>query len=659
MGDPGAARAADKHSHDQAQAHGPHGGLAVLTLGALGVVYGDIGTSPLYAINEVFFGKSAIERTPENVLGGISLVVYALTLVVAYKYLVFVLRADHDGEGGTFALYGLLHKFRARGLGTLLFLLMLAAGLLFGEGIITPAISVLSAVEGLKIATPGLEHAVVPLTVVIITGLFAVQRVGTAKVGGVFGPIVLVWFIAIGALGARQLVAHPEILRALDPRYGLALIQRFGLKATLVVLGGVVLAVTGTEALYADLGHFGRKPIRLSFVSVVYPALLLNYLGQGAYLLSGQPVAMDNVFYSLVPSSLLIPMVILATFATIIASQALISGAFSLASQAIALGLFPRLKIVNTHEHHAGQIYVPFINAGLYVGCVSLVLGFRSSAALAAAYGLAVSGVMCGTTIAMIAVARILWKWRPLTIGLVFAVVIPVDLSFLAANAMKFLDGGYIPLAIGLTLFSAMAVWRWGRKLTSAGYSAKRTMTVRELIELRAKQPAFIDRNVILMVPKPLTSLDQNTPALLQLFWDRYGMLPRNLLFVEVLHKKVPYVHENRYKVTALSRDLAHPERGSVLSVAVSFGYFEDPNVESVLVSLAAHHEVDLPSDPHLWSVHVSQENLKLGKKVAALRRVMLRVFSLLRQVSTPAYNYYGLGDEVQLSVEILPVRVR
>jgi KUP system potassium uptake protein len=640
---------------DHAPAHGPRGGIAALTLGALGVVYGDIGTSPLYAINEVFFGRAAIARSDANVLGAISLVVWALTLVVAVKYLVLVLRADNDGEGGTFALYGLLHKFRARGLGALLFVLMLAAGLLFGEGIITPAISVLSAVEGIKIATPALEPWVVPITLAILVALFAAQRHGTTRVGRVFGPIVIVWFAAIGALGARQLALHPAALAALDPRWAFALIGRFGLRPTLVVLGGVVLAITGTEALFADLGHFGRRPIRLGFVAAVYPALVLCYLGQGALLVGGAPIAGDNVFFGLVPGGALVPMVVLATAATIIASQALISGAFSLASQAIALGLFPRMSIVHTHEHHAGQIYVPFVNAALLVGCASLVLGFQSSSALAAAYGLAVSGVMCGTTLAMTAIARLYWGWRPWRVALVFAGIAAVDVSFLAANALKFLDGGFIPLALGLALFGVMATWRWGRKATFSAYSSYKTMTVAELVELHRAQATRIVRNVVFMVPKPLRALTDNTPALLQLYWNRYGVLPANLIFVEVIHRKVPYVHRDRYQVVVFDRD---PARGSVLSVTISFGFFEDPNIERVLADLARHHAIDLPADPHLWSVHVSQEHLIPSAKLSARRRAMFRVFHMLRHLSQPAYYYYGLGDEVQLSAEIVPVKL-
>ncbi len=635
--------------------HAPRGGIVTLTVGAMGVVYGDIGTSPLYAVNEIFFGHSGVAPTPDNIIGCISLVLWTITLVVLFKYLLFVLRADNDGEGGTFALYGLVHKYKRRGIGFLLWLLMLAAGLLFGEGIITPAISVLSAVEGLEIVTPAFDRFVVPLTLAILTALFVIQRHGTAKVGTVFGPIILCWFSAIGVLGAMQVAKHPEILAAVNPLRGLGTLHALGLGGTMRLLGAVVLAITGGEALYADMGHFGRRPIRLSWLSLVYPALLASYLGQGAYLLGGEPVAHKNVFYSVVPTAALVPMVVLATCATVIASQALISGAFSLATQAMALGLFPRLHVVQTHQAHAGQIYVPFINWALFAGCISLVVSFRSSTNLAAAYGLSVSGVMLTTSIAMTAVARLYWHWRwPVTL-LVFAPLAFVDASFLTANSLKFLDGGYIPLSLGVLLFVVMTTWRWGRKATFAAYSGKRTMTIKELVAIKETASLF-DRNAVIMVPKPLRSENDNSPALMQLLWDRWGILPKNLIFVEVVHKKVPYVHDARYRVTVFQRS---PARGCIVSVTVVFGFMEEPNVERVLEGLAGHHEIDLPADPHKWIVHVSQENAMPAKDASAFARARLRLFSLLRQVSTPAYYYYRLGNEVQLSTEIMPVRVR
>jgi KUP system potassium uptake protein len=403
------------------------------------------------------------------------------------------------------------------------------------------------------------------------------------------------------------------------------------------------------------MGHFGKTPIRASWFGVVFPALLLNYLGQGAFLASGATVTGNNLFFSMVPRLLVVPMVILATLSTIIASQALISGAFSLTSQGVGLGLFPRLKVIHTHHAHEGQIYVPFVNWALFVGCILIVIAFGSSSALAAAYGLAVSGVMLVTSVSMLPLSRLAWKWSvPLSAAL-FGFFALCDGSLLVASSLKFFEGGFVPLSLGIALFVIMVTWRWGRKATFAAYSGKRTMTMKELIAFKKNAPLSFDRNAILMVPKPLRNESDNTPALLQLLLDRYGLLPKNLLFVEVVHGKVPYVHENRYDVKVFLKD---PEKGSIASVTVKFGFLEDPNVENVLSELAGHHQIDLPTDPHKWIVHVSQENLIPAKNTGFGGRVRLLIFSILRRISQPAYFSYGLGNEVQLSAEILPVKL-
>jgi KUP system potassium uptake protein len=622
----------------------------------MGIVYGDIGTSPLYALNQIFFGHAGLPLTPANVLGGISLVIWTITVIVAIKYAIFVLRAQNDGEGGVFALYGLLHQYKQRGTVLLLWSLMLGAGLLFGDGFITPAISVLSAVEGMNVATPAFAPWVIPITVLLLTALFAVQFKGTAGIGSVFGPILLIWFVVIAGLGACQIGHHPEILAAFNPLLGAKFLWRAGSYDALLILGALMLVVTGGEAMYADMGHFGAGPIRTSWFAVVYPALLLNYLGQGAYLLSGAPVADGNLFFSLVPPEMLYLMVLLATVATIIASQALISGAFTLASQAIRLGLFPRLVIRHTHYAHAGQIYMPFINWSLYAGCILLVLLFGSSSALGAAYGLAVSGVMVITSLAMIPVARFIWNWGPIRIGLLWGTLTAVNGSFLLASTLKFLEGGFVPLTIGAIVFLVMVTWRWGRKATFAAYSAKPGMTMAELVRLHRGSEVFMERNAILMAAQPLRHLTDHSPALLRLLWERYGILPRNLIFVEVTHRKVPYIHDDRYEVSVFDRDRDH---GSIIGVELQFGFMEEPNVERVLEDMARHKEIDLPTDEHQWIVHVSLENLLPSPRMGLLKHLRFRLFVLLRRLSQPAYYYYGLGDEVQLSAEIIPVHVR
>jgi len=638
------------------ESEAPHGSFAALTVGAIGVVYGDIGTSPLYAMDQLFFGRSGAAQTAADVLGGVSLVIWTITVIVAIKYALLVLRAQNDGEGGVFALYGLLAEPKRRTTTFLLWALMLGAGLLFGDGMITPAISVLAAVEGLQVATPGLEHLVIPITIVLLTALFAVQFKGTSGIGIVFGPVLCIWFAAIAVLGAIQIVHHPEVLAAFNPVYGLDFLRHAGLFETLLILSALMLVVTGGEAMYADVGHFGAPPIRASWFGVVYPALLVNYLGQGAYLLGGEEVAAGKLFFSLAPQALIYPMVLLATAATVIASQALISGAFSLMSQAIRLGLFPRLRLLHTHQAHPGQVYVPFVNAALFAGCILLVLTFGSSAALAAAYGLAVSGVMLITSLAMFPVAQRYWKWRRTTTAVVWGALSLVNAAFLAASTMKFVEGGYVPLSVGLAVFAVMTTWRWGRKATFAAYTAKSTMTMAELIELHRGCSTFLERNAIVMSPQPVRLETDRTPALVQMLWERHGILPRNLILVEVTHRKVPHIRGDRYQVTVFDRDR---NRGSIIAVELSFGFMEEPNVERLLQELARHREIDLPDDLHHWIVHVSHENLIPARGMRLWKQSRLRLFLFLRMLSQPAYYYYGLGDEVLLSVEIIPVRLR
>ena len=635
--------------------HAPHGSLAALSVGALGIVFGDIGTSPLYAMDQIF--RVGIERSPENLLGGVSLVIWTLTLIVAIKYAILVLRAQNDGEGGVFALYGLLHDKKRFGTQYLLWGLMLGAGLLFGDGMITPAISVLSSVEGLAVATPALSNTVIPITIGLLTILFAIQSKGTAGIGRVFGPILGLWFLVIAVLGARQILLHPEILAAFNPVYGVTFLGRVGFFDALLILGALMLVVTGGEAMYADVGHFGDKPIRLSWFSIVFPALLMNYLGQGAYLLGGEPVVGDNLFYSLVPTPMLYPMVLLATASTVIASQALISGAFSLASQAIRLGLFPRIDVEHTHQAHSGQIYISFINWALYVGCVLLVLAFGSSSALAAAYGLAVSGVMVITSLAMFPIARRYWNWSPGLTGLVWGFMTAINGLFLIASSIKFLEGGFVPLSVGVVVFLVMTTWKWGRKATFAAYSAKHRMTMAELVALHRSNSDFLKRTALLMTPRPLHHGSDRTPALLQMLWERNGILPQNLIFVEIIHRIVPYIKDSRFAVTVFDRDR---ERGrSIIGVEINFGFMEEPNVELFLEDMVRHEEIDLPADPRQWIVHVSHENILPSRRIGFWALMRLKLFLFLRGVSRHAYHYYGLGDQVQLTAEIIPVRVR
>ncbi|HVG39029.1 MAG TPA: KUP/HAK/KT family potassium transporter, partial [Pyrinomonadaceae bacterium] len=445
----------------------PHGRyLLLLSLTALGVVYGDIGTSPLYAMRECFHGPHAIAPTPENIYGVLSLIFWSLIIVISVKYLVFVLRADNQGEGGILALTALatpikiLSRTEKRGL---VIIGIFGAALLYGDGIITPAISVLSAVEGLQVATPYFSPYVVPITIVILVGLFFIQKRGTAGVGKLFGPVTLLWFLSLAVLGVSHILRNPTVLNAINPVYGYHLFFDLGW-AGYLVLGTVFLVVTGGEALYADMGHFGKRPIRLVWFTLVLPALLLNYFGQGAFLL-GHPGAVENPFFLMAPSWALYPMVVLATMATVIASQALISGAYSITMQAVQLGFLPRFKIDHTSSIEYGQIYIPAINWGLMLGCIAIVIGFQTSSNLAAAYGVAVTSTMVITTILFYVVERERWKWSlPAALALSGFFLI-IDLSFFGANIIKVAQGGWFPLLLAALVFIVMTTWKKGRRI--------------------------------------------------------------------------------------------------------------------------------------------------------------------------------------------------
>lgn len=628
--------------------------LFALTIGALGVVYGDIGTSPLYAVNEIMFGRAKLLLNSVNIIGAISLVIWALTIIVSFKYIIFVLRADSDGEGGVFALYSLLHKRSKKGIVIITTLLILAAGLLFGDGIITPAISVLSAVEGVNVATAALQPFIVPLTIVILTALFFIQSKGTTKVGKVFGPIIIVWFISIGFVGFLNIIGDLQILSAFNPLMAMQFLFHHSITTIFIVLGSVMLVVTGGEAMYADMGHFGRLPIRLSWFSIVYPALMLNYLGQGAFLLSGRTVISANVFYSMVPHIVLIPMVILATVATVIASQALISGSFSLMSQAITLGLFPYLKVVHTHQEHEGQIYIPFVNWILYVGCILLVIGFGSSSRLASAYGLAVSGVMFMTSLAMIAVARYYWKWSTFKTLLLFVPLALVDFTFLSANSLKLIEGGFIPLTIGLCIMALMVIWRWGRSKVSKTYHAVKTMSIEELIEKKNIATNFLPRSVVIMTPKTIKSKEDCIPPLKQVIWERYGILSKHIIFLTVVIEDTPHMHEERFHIYPLFED---DYRGSVTSVQVNFGFMEEANVEKVIEELAQKHLLHISDHHQDWIVEALHERIYPSPKASIFESIKFYIYQLLSRNALTADEYFGLGNDSQLSVEVIPVR--
>ncbi len=542
-----------------------------LAFGALGVVYGDIGTSPLYALRECFSGAHGLAPTAPNVLGVLSLIFWSLTMVVAVKYLIFVLRADNRGEGGILALLGLaLASGRTRPLGGLVALILLGTGLLFGDSAITPAISVLSAVEGLTVVSPSVQHLVVPITCAILLGLFAIQKRGTARVGALFAPVMLVWFLVLALLGVLQIVRTPAVLSALSPHHAVLFFVENRVHGFLA-LGSVVLAFTGAEALYADMGHFGREPIRRAWFGLVFPALLLNYFGQGALLLV-HPELASTVFFSLVPSGLMTwALILLSTLATIIASQALISGTFSLISQAVQLGYFPRVTIQHTSETTEGQIYSPEVNWGMALACLALVLGFKSSGGLAAAYGVAVTGTLCVTSIAFYHVCRRTWGWpqrRALPLLLLF---LAFDLPYLGANLVKIAHGGYIPIFMALVAFVVMITWKKGRILLSEHFASNAWTFERFRALLSTGGVVRVPGSAIVMA-----STDQYVPLILSTQVQHNHTLHENVGLLTVQFVSEPRVPmERRLEVRPLGEGLWR--------LVLTFGFMEEPDVPKAL----------------------------------------------------------------------------
>jgi KUP system potassium uptake protein len=541
--------------------------LVPLTISALGVVYGDIGTSPLYAMRECFSGSHSVPPTEANVLGVLSLIIYSLVLVISIKYVAIVLRADNRGEGGILALTALLpSRDDSNRTGWVLLLLgIFGASLLYGDGMITPAITVLGAVEGLKIATPLLEPYVVPLTVGILIGVFAIQRHGTHQVGRLFGPVMALWFLILAVLGITWTMQQPIVLSAFDPRHAVSFFQEHGLHG-FAVLGAVFLVVTGGEALYADMGHFGKRPIRFAWFALVLPALLLNYFGQGALLLT-DPAAASQPFFRLAPTWGLYPLVGLATAAAIIASQALISGAFSLTRQAIQLGYSPRLQINHTSSREIGQVYVPPVNWALMICTIAIVIGFGSSGALAAAYGIAVTLTMIITAMLLHVVMIDRWKW-PLPVALaVTGTFLAIDLSFFGANVLKILHGGWLPLVIGGVLFTLMTTWKTGRQIVAARITSRAVPMSDFMSAISRVPPTRVPGTAVFMTAQP-----RGTPP----------ALAHNLQYNKVLHEHVVTLTVKTSPVPIVSPEeratVQHLGNG-VSDVSLCYGFMEDPDV--------------------------------------------------------------------------------
>jgi KUP system potassium uptake protein len=610
-------------------------------LTALGVVYGDIGTSPLYTIRECFYGSHGVAVTPENVLGVLSMVLYALFVVISIKYIAIVMRADNQGEGGILALTALIPPRQKNTLGTmtpaLIGLGIFGAALLYGDGMITPAISVLGAVEGLQVATPLFGNYVVPIAVVILIVLFGVQQYGTHRVGRLFGPIMVVWFVTIAVLGVIWIAREPSVVGAINPVHAFRYFRAHGFPG-IAVLGAVFLAVTGGEALYADMGHFGKRPIRIAWFAFVLPALVLNYFGQGALLLRDGAAARQP-FFLLVPSWALLPLVGIATLAAIIASQALISGAFSLTQQAVQLGYAPRLDIEHTSSHEVGQVYVPQVNWALMICTILIVIGFGSSSALAAAYGIAVTMTMVITTVLLHVIAVKRWHWPTPVVACVTAVFLTVDLTFFGANLLKVFQGGWLPILIGGFIFMLMTTWKTGRRIVAERLTARAIPIDHFMSVIVAAPPVRVPGTSIFMTAQP-----RGTPPALAHNLRHNKVMHEYVVLLTVATAPVPHVSdETRITVDALGH--------GVSTMRLVYGFMEDPNVPD---ALRAAQGKGLEIDADDITYFLGRETILVTRRrgMAIWRE---KVFVLMTRNAVRATAFFHLPPErvVELGVQV------
>jgi KUP system potassium uptake protein len=623
----------------EAAGHATDKHLPILVIGALGVVYGDIGTSPIYAFREAFAAHGKVTDLSADVVGLLSLIVWALTVTVAIKYVFFVTRADNKGEGGTLSLMQLVRSTLTRRSGWVMAMGVVGASLFFGDAIITPAISVLSAVEGLEVVTPALEPYVVPITIAIICVLFFVQRFGTGSVSVIFGPVTVVWFLTLGIVGIVHIVSAPEVLWALSPANGILFLFRHP-DTAFVVVGAVFLAVTGAEALYADLGHFGRRPIVIAWFGLVFPALLLNYFGQGAYVISHGPSAAANPFFAMQPEWFRLPFVILATLATVIASQAVISGMFSLAQQAAALNFLPRLTVRHTSEMQSGQIYMPQINGILFVLVVLLVLSFGSSSAISAAYGISVSAVMLVTAILIGIVMWRVWKWHALAAALVIAPFLAIDSTFFVSNVFKIAQGGWVPALVAFIVAGLMTIWIAGRRRLSEK-TRRDEVPLEFLVEnLAKKKPTIVPGTAVF-----LTSDIEGAPTALLHSLKHYKVLHEHNVILTVVTSDRPRVpDEEKVRIDAYN-DLFY-------RVVVTFGYIETPNIPK---ALALARKLGWKFDIMSTSFFLSRRALKPSPK-GGMPLFADRIFIALARNATDATEYFHIptGRVVEIGTQVM-----
>jgi KUP system potassium uptake protein len=619
-------------------------GMAALALGALGVVFGDIGTSPLYALQTVFSADNhAVKPTETDVFGVISLVFWSITLIVSIEFVVFIMRADNDGEGGILALIAKIEDAPLRSLrakAILIGLGLFGVALFYGDGIITPAISVLSAVEGVKVVEPSLDSLVVPITIVILVGLFSIQRFGTHVVGRVFGPVMVVWFSVIALAGIAQVAPHPEILKALSPHYGVEFFaNHFG--TAFISLGSIVLTITGAEALYADMGHFGRAPIRRAWFVVVFPALILNYMGQGSLILE-TPSAVDSPFFLLMPHWGRVPMVILATVATVIASQAVISGAFSVTRQAVRLGFLPRVSIRHTSAKEIGQVYAPAVNWALLAAVIALVVGFGSSAKLASAYGIAVTGTITVDTLLFLVVARVLWKKPSWLVAIGAAVFFTVDFAFLGANLTKAEHGGWFPLSVGAILFIVLSTWRRGSDHVNKARVAEEGSISEFVEELHGFDPPAA------RVPGTAVYLNarrETTPLALRKGVEYNRSLHETVVIISLETTKAPYVAE----ADRLIVDHLGFEDDGISHLTARFG-FQEPTDVPRLLGLAEERGIEGEIDPERAVYFLSQIAI-VPTGHSHMQRWRKHLFIALARNASSSVDYFKLPRERTVSL--------
>jgi KUP system potassium uptake protein len=614
-------------------------GFKALMLGSIGVVYGDIGTSPLYALREAVVAASSTEATSQAVLGVLSLILWALIIVVTLKYVVILLRADNNGEGGTLALMALAQRAVGTGGGGAVIVLLgiISGALFYGDAVITPALSVLSAIEGIKLVTATFEHYVVPLTVIILVALFAVQSRGTARVAAFFGPVMCVWFAVIAVAAVPQIVRHPEVLLALNPLYAVAFMLHHGMIG-FITLGAVFLAVTGAEALYADLGHFGKRPIQTAWLFIVLPSLAVNYLGQGALLIA-DPKAIENPFFLMFPDWALIPMVALATAATVIASQAVITGAYSLTRQAIQLGLMPRFEIRHTSEAHSGQIYIPRINMLLFIAVMLLVVLFRSSSALASAYGISVTGTMVVTAMMGFVVIWRVWRWSPVAAAALIAPFLFLDITFLAAKLLKVFEGGWVPLALGGIVMLLMYTWRRGSRLLFEK-SRKLEFPLADLVAMLEKRPPQRVSGTAVF----LTSDPESAPTALMHSLKHYKVLHEKNVILTIETAPTPRIDPaERVRMEQLSETFS--------KVTLKFGFMESPNVPK---TLAIARKLGWQFDIMSTSFFLSRRALKPAAH-SGMPRWQDLLFIRLSRSANDATDYFQIptGRVVEVGTQV------